>query len=798
MPARRSFFLAGLLLTTSSTLTLEMLDTRLLSVVTWYHLSFFAVSMAMFGMAAGAVHVFLGGERFRGAAAPRALARHAWLFAASIPLSNMVNLCIAIPSGKGAPTLIATFATSLVLAVPFFLSGVVVAIALTRIPGPSGLVYAVDLLGAALGGLAVLAVFELSSITSSALVVGAVAAAGAFAFSRFAAEPQARWRFVGCVALLALAAANELGGGRVGVIWAKGQYQDPRQVFHQQWTLHGQVVARHSLRGDPAYWGPGRGADQHRAEVRVLVIDGAASTSITRWDGRTESLVWVRHDVTSLPYHLRRGGDNAVIGVGGGRDILTALWGGSRSVTGIEINEAFLHLLEGPLRDYARLADDPRVSLVHDEARSYLTRSPDRFDVLQMSLIDTWAATGAGAFTLSENGLYTLEAWETFLDVLAPCGVFSVSRWYSPGRTSETSRLLALATATLLERGVERPEQHVLLAAVQNVATLLVSTCPFGAEDLGALDTASKTYGFRTVLSPAHPPDDALLASVVTARSRADIDGAISGLPYDYSPPSDDRPYFFNILRPRALGSEAFGAGDRGVIAEGNLMATLTLAILFGVACVGVLAVVIGPLARSGLPAMSGRSFALSCLYFVSIGAGFMFVQIPLMQRFSVYLGHPTYAVAVILPSMILATGLGSYWSDRLDLEGRPRWLSLLPLGIAANLLLWTLALQPLIDGTLQGGLGVRILVVSAVVSCAALPLGVCFPLGLRLVRRISEDALPWMWGVNGAASVLASVAAVVISMWAGISVTLGAATACYALLALPVVALWRAGTPER
>jgi hypothetical protein len=794
MEARRSWFLAGLFLTTLGTLTLEILDTRLLSVVTWYHLSFFAVSTAMFGMAAGAVRVYLGEQAFGGDAAPRALARYATLLALSIPVTNLVNLCIPIPAGAGTPTAVTTALTSLVLAVPFYLSGIVVAVALTRIPGPSGRVYAVDLVGAASGSLAVLALFELSSIASAAAVLGGITAAGAACFHYFAGTGRTRRQVALAASLLALAALNDLAGGPLGVIWAKGEYQDPAAIEHEYWTIHGQVTAKRSKRARPHYWGRGRGTEGYRVERIEMRIDGAAGTYMTRWDGRLESLRWVQHDVTALPFHLRKGGDNAVIGVGGGRDLLTALWSGSRSLTGIEIHAAFLDLLEGPLRDYAGLADDPRVTLVHDEARSYLTRTDERFDILQMSLIDTWAATGAGAFTLSENGLYTLEAWRTFLGTLAPGGLFSVSRWYSPETASETSRLVALATAALLASGVEEPSAHMLLASRSNVATLVVSNEPFTTADLLALDHAVASFGFRVLLAPGRPARGDLLSRIAASRSRADVEAAVADLPYDYTPPTDERPYFFNTLKPGSLVFAA-AAVEPGVVAEGNRLATITLGILWLVTLALVAAVVIGPLVRSGLPDASGASFALGLGYFALIGAGFMLVQIPLMQRFSVYLGHPTYSVAVILFSMILATGVGSFLSDRLDVESSPRWLRVVPPAIAANLLLWTLAIQPIIDATIQLGLAPRILVVVVVVGLAALPLGLCFPIGLRVVRRISDDATPWMWGVNGAAGVLASVSAVAISMWGGISTSLYLATGAYALLVIPAVALWTRGS---
>jgi hypothetical protein len=190
---------------------------------------------------------------------------------------------------------------------------------------------------------------------------------------------------------------------------------------------------------------------------------------------------------------------------------------------------------------------------------------------------------------------------------------------------------------------------------------------------------------------------------------------------------------------------------------------------------------------------MSRSSFAFAVTYFALIGAGFMFVQIPLMQRFSVYLGHPTYSVAVILFAMILAAGAGSWLSDRIPVNANPRWLVWGPLFIAGNLCFWTAAIQPLIDGTIHFGLGGRIAIVVGVVGLAAFPLGTCFPVGLRLVGAICDEAMPWMWGINGAVGVLASVTAVAISMWSGISTSLVVAAAGYALLCIPAIAIGRA-----
>lgn len=791
---RRPWFLLGLFATTLATLCLEVLDTRLLSVMAWYHLSFFAVSTAMFGMAAGALRVYLGGAAFEGDAAPRALVRHAYSMALATPLCHLGNLVIPLREGVTLATVSALLVTTLFLAVPFYLSGVVVTLALTRIPGRIGLAYAVDLAGAALGALLVMPVLEWSNLSSGVLLCAASAGFAAVCFERFAAGRWSRGLAVLSVALAAAAVVNVFPAERLRIWFPKGKAPEGRQeLLEEHWNIHSQVMLIGPPTQRPQYWGPGEGTEKYRVEGLRMVIDGNAGTNMAHWDGDPESLTWVRHDVTSLPYHLRRGGDAAVIGVGGGRDLLTALWAQSASVKGIEINKVFLDLLEGPRRDWARLADRPEVTLVHDEARSYLTRTRERYDVLQMSLIDTWAATGAGAFSLTENGLYTLEAWEVFLRVLKPEGIFSVSRWFDSENASETSRLLALATAALLERGVEDPARHLILVACKKVATLLVSPSPFSDTDLGRLRESVKLFGFQILVAPQVAPALPALGEIVASTTRANLDARVRHDLFDYSPPTDERPFFFNFLRPTGFFRAELLGGTQGVL-SGNLKATGTLLALFGISLVLVCAVILGPLLRSGFPAMSPSSFGLAVAYFASIGFGFMLVQIPYMQRFSVYLGHPTYAVVIILFSMILMTGVGSLLSDRLPAEASPRVVRVYPLAIAGFLLLVTFAIQPVIDATIRLGLFARCLVVIALVAPVSVLLGLCFPIGMRLVKRVSDDAAPWMWGVNGACGVVGAVLAVGVSIWAGIDRNLFLAAGLYAALAVVAPELRRRG----
>lgn len=776
----------GLFLVTMATLMLEVLDTRLLSVVTWYHLSFFAVSVAMLGMAAGAVLVFVAGDLFNPQRSIRVLPAAGLAFALALPICHVANLVIPFPAVRGGSVseIAALGTATLALTIPFIVSGVVITLALTRTRAPIGLLYGADLIGAAFGCLAIIWLLDWTDITSTAFASGAMAALGAWCFARYAGR-RGRLHLTVAVVLLGLAAANARADRPLGVIYPKsrGLWLDERTIDFTGWNAHSNVIVRAPQEGPPFLWGPGANAPQGPITAALAAIDGDAGTVITRWDGDPESLDWVQYDVTSLPYRIRSG-TVGVIGVGGGRDILTAIWAGNTSITGIEINEVLVRALSGRYRDFARVATHPAVTLVNDEARSYLTRSGQQFDVLQMSLIDTWAATGAGAFTLSENGLYTRQAWQVFLQSLTPTGVFSVSRWFDPGAVSETTRLLSLGVAALLDFGIEAPRRHLVLATRERVATLLVSPSPFSEADRARLEQVAGQFGFALRVTPWHSAADERFTRIADARTPAELQAATAHPHFDFEAPTDRRPFFFNMLKPGAfLQSSATAAA--GVV-SGNLRATRTLVALAGVAGVLVLGIIAWPLLAVGRPPLPMPLFGASLAYFALIGLAFMLVQIPFLQRFSVYLGHPTYTFSIILFLMILSAGLGSLWSERIDVSREGRW-RLFPPGIAALIVVETLLLQTAVDRTVGWGLPGRTFVVALFVAPLAFALGWCFPLGMRLVGRHSGQVTAWMWGVNGACGVMASIVAVMISMWLGIDTNLLIAAVMYALLAVPL-----------
>lgn len=781
----------GTFLAALSFLALEIALTRLLSVITWYNLAFFAVSTAMIGITAGSVRVYLRPDLFTAPRLLSDLANAALGYAISVPVSLLVlcQLSMLLEGGlSGAVNLlIGTAACTL----PFYFCGVVIAAALTRSGAPIGRIYAFDLSGAAAGCLLALVGMHLIDTPSFLFLCGGV---GALAATVYAGprSPLGRRAMGWTLGLLLACAINSLSPFMIRPLYSKGQMAMPSEVVVERWNSFSRVLVFKPYEVSAQYWGKSPVAPERTVRQSTMLIDGAAGTTLTEW--RTlDDLAYLEYDLTNLAYAIRPQGGACIIGVGGGRDVMSALWFGHRRIVGIDLNPTFIDLLRGPYRTAVPLADRPEVELVVDEARSYLARSREFFQVIQMSMIDTWAATGAGAYALSENGLYTLDGWHILLARLAPEGVLTVSRWYDESHLGETGRLVSLAVAALLQHGVREPAQHLVLAHIGRLATLLVSRAPFSATDIQVLETRMEALRFVPLLLPGHPSKQPLLEAMVAADSPTALRAAAADALLNYDPPTDDAPYFFNMLRiDRA--NEAWNAGAGSL--RGNVIANVTLlALLFAMGILVVGAIVLPLLRRPPGAEKTARVDFHAAGYFCLIGAGFMLVEIALIQRMSLFLGHPVYALGVLLFTLILCTGIGSGISECLPLD-RPPWVYLFPLGIAVAVIALRLAIPAVCAAMETAGLLPRIGACVALFAPLGVLLGFCYPTGMRLVQATRTAETPWYWALNGICGVFCSALAVAISIHAGIVVTLYCGTACYAALLLFLPAMRCAERP--
>lgn len=781
---------AGAFLIAFSALALEITFSRILSVVTWYHLAFFAVSTAMLGMTAGAVRVYLTPERYTEDRLGDEIGGACVRYALAVPVSLIVLCLLPLHLEKTVMSLFGFLIGTVACALPFFFSGMALSAILTKYRLPIGRLYASDLIGASLGCLFVLGGLEVFDAPSLVLLCAAAGVLASLAFRAdrlFSARGRRGLTLFAAFVLVALVNASTPYGIRPFVV--KGKVEDPGRYLLETWNSFSRVVAYRGTKDSPHYWGPSPLAPRAPVYMVRMTIDGEAGTYMRRFESR-EDVEHLAYDVPNIGYYLGRRGPACIVGVGGGRDVQSALFFGHERVIGLEVNPVFVELLEGPFRDFAGIAGKPGVELIVDDARNWLTRCGERFAVIQMSLIDTWASTGAGAFSLSENALYTVEAWKLFLDRLAGNGVFSVSRWHNPGQLSETGRVLGLAVAALLKQGAEDPSRHIAFITTEYMGTLLISRRPFSEQDVAQMEQVCADLHYEAAHLPGKPPADDVLRGIVLARNEGQLAEATKGHALNYTPPTDENPYFFNMLKLTRLGSVS-----GSTVLRGNLIATLTLLVLLGSLAVLTVVTIAAPLALrqrvTGMGVPATPAFWAGAAYFCLIGAAFMFLEIGLIQKLAVFLGHPTYALGVLLFGLIASTGVGSLLNDRLPLARRP-WMFVYPLVTVAAIGVTRFVLARLLVTMAAATIAQRVGATVAVIFPLGILMGQFFPTGMRIARESLGSETPWYWALNGICGVLCSALAVFLSIYSGISTNFAVAAVCYAAVIVCLIGMKR------
>lgn len=718
-------------------LALQVAFTRVLSVVAEFHMVFFVVSTAMLGVGLPGAVLIVKPPTER--TAPRALL----VAAVAIPLAVVLLL------RYGRPNLHETLPLAIAcLLGPFLSLGTAAAALLMLAEGPAfRRVYAADLAGGALGALGILPLMDW--VPTPTLVPALAIPAAALAFHL---GTKTERRIAGAISAAAVAL---IAWGRPLEVHVTKNY-DERQIgsrrLAEKWssTIRLTVFDRvFFMQGNNAFtWGPGSKAPPVTSTEWWIEQDGGAGTPVMRFDGDLGKLGILDYDVTSVGYQIRPAQTALIVGPGGGRDILTALRQGVAKVRAVEVNRGMVELMKGEMREYSGgIYTHPRVDVQNAEARSYIAQRDEKFDVLQISLIDSFAATAAGAHALSEGYLYTVDSVRTYIDRLAPRGILAISRWHF-----ESMRLLGTVSAAAKAAGWEGVEDHIVSETARGVITALVSPTPFTAEERARIKVLEDLRGWEPVHPVAGSPASACVAS--------------AGRQCFFQPATDDRPFF--LMYEKAFTPVFF---DGTGVARTRQVALVSL--------VGLLLSIFLPLLRD-----RGRSARVvaSGFYYAVIGIAFMLVEVGLTHRFIEYVGHPTTSAAVVLTGLLVGAGVGSYV---LPASRSRAWLVGTSLVIAVTILIapfifsHTRSLGPTLRGVIAG-------LMSAGIS---FQLGAWFPGGLL---RFGEERKAWFWLVNGTASVVGGITALGIALDFGFTVLFFSAAGAYGLAAI----LLRLGSP--
>ncbi|WP_342725157.1 hypothetical protein AAFG07_40625 [Bradyrhizobium sp. B097] len=777
MPGR---YYPAIFVLASATLAYQILITRFFSVMVHYHFAFGAIALAMFGLTRGAMKVYEDSARYTPERVAPEFARHAARFA----ISGVVVMCAFLYAPLVVPDAYAMSALAVValaFTIPFAEGGICITLLLTRLPNVGGWLYAADLVGAAVGCLGIIFVLLVIDPVSATLWIGACAAAvGWFVVRHGEGRSDVRLSRNSALGLAALAAVHTAlavtGSSHLGVIWAKGTQQTG--TLFERWNTYSRIRVTDLGLTIPFGWSFSRTPDT-RIEQLYLDIDADAATPITRFSGDLTKVSYLKDDVINAPYLVQqRPGDVAVVGVGGGRDILSGLYFGAQRIHGIEINPAIFEVLTDKFADYSgHLHRQPGVSLVNAEARSYINHSPDRYDLIQISLIDTWAATAAGGLTLTENRLYTVEAWDDFFRALKSGGMLSVSRWYEPTvYRGEFYRLIAIAAEALQHQGVPMTElsQHVIAANVGSIVTVMTRPEAFTAAQWRGARDRLEAQGFKLLLGPDIAYDNVTSALLSGKADQSFLDS----LPVNIAASTDDKPFFFYTARLADLflknGFEAQNNAALGII-KWVLVFQLGICIFY----IGI------PFARL-MRRMPVATLVPPVAYFAAIGMGFMLIEISQMQRLMVFLGHPVYGLSVVLFTILLFGGIGSATVGAAP--SRPAMLIARLVALGATLVAAGLLTPAVTAWARSAPTDIRILASVALLAPPAFCMGMMFPLGLGIWRR-HDGLLPFFWSTNGITSMLASVLGMALSIQFGITTTFALGVCCYVVCAIMIVA---------
>ncbi|MHC5066619.1 MAG: hypothetical protein ACYTG5_21895, partial [Planctomycetota bacterium] len=723
----------------------------------------------------------------------RRLTSYCLLLTLSIPFcyGAMIRVRFApLQMGEDPSNVLGLLLIYLLIAGPFFCAGLIICDAIQSARERVGSLYFFDLLGAGLGAIAVVLCMETLTVPGAIIALSVVSALSALLFA-LPDMPGPRALFKGLLALglcwlLAMEALPRAREGKLDPPLAPSKeladlLAIPLKLEHSLWNPLARIDVSEAVPGRPTMGGAAPPNTPLR-NIHSVFQDGSAPTFFIESKDPLVDMRFLR-DFSAASGHVileARGTQNVeevAIGVGGGIDLLIALQYGVKQVTGVEINASTLKLLKEDFLEFSGgLAARSDVELVNAEGRHFARSSGRQFDLIQMSGVDTYTALSSGAYSLSETYLYTREGVDEFLDALRPGGVLSYSRIVFPNEPRESLRLAATALEALEGRGIENAESHIFILRGQSTAlwaSILVSPTPLESGVLTALREFAARNEYIVVFDPEEPrknPFDDLLRTTPEQRP-----GFYANYPYQVRPSTDDEPFFFNFFKWKSLLEigEYGGHAYSSKYPVGHLC--LVLSLLQTVLLGGLF--ILRPLRSLPRVGMGGSTLA-AFLFFAALGMGFIVVEIVLLQRYVLFLGHPTISLSTVLPTMLISAGLGSLTVRAgTDVHSRLRGLALwIPLAIVFAWLSSTYFLNALI----AAGMGLRIAIAVLLLFPVGFVLGMAFPCGIRIISRDRPELVPWAWGINSFLTVFGSTAAVLLAMEFGFTSVMLAALPIY------------------
>lgn len=803
-------FYLSLAVISAGLLAYEVLLVRLFAIVQWHHFAFMAISIALLGFGISGALLSL----FQKWLLPRFAATFV-VCAATFAISAVASFLLAqhLPFNAleviwdPSELLYLTLMYGL-LAIPFTSGATCIGLGFLRYRDQIGYVYFWNLLGSGAGALGVMITLSLFSPIDNLLLTAALGLAAAALPAMGESTQRLRLGTAGLVTLAAIAwilipdAWLALRISEYKGLSAALRVKDAKLIREYSGPL-GLVSALESP-AVPFRHLPGLSLQAPSLPPRQIgvFIDGGSLAAINAYDGRRESLSYLNYTTDALAYALVNRPAVLVLGAGGGRSVLQGIYHQASHIDAVELNPDIIRLMA---KDYAafagRIFSRADVSLHTAEARSFVATTLRQWDLIQIPLLDAPGAAAGGVHGLSESYIYTVEAFELYFRRLRPGGWLSITRWLKiPPR--DTLKLVLTAVEALERQGVESPGARLAIIRGINTVTLLIKQGDITGSDIAAIKGFARDRSFDVAYYPLMAREEAnqfniLSAPYLFAGTMALIGAEratfIERYKFDIAPATDNRPYFFDFFKWRTL-PELFTLrklGGAALLEWGELIlfATLIQATLLS------LLLILGPLWLGSWSAVGGDSTWRICAYFFALGLAFLFIEIAFIQKFILFLGHPLYAVAVVLTGFLVFAGLGSGSSAHLARwfqarRTQSRFFRLISeidfavTGICGIALIYLLSLPTVFELLIHIDEIGRVTLSILLIAPLAFFMGLPFPLGLTRVSETNREFVPWAWGLNGCASVVSAILATILAMHFGFSVVVLLAVGLYILAA--------------
>lgn len=780
--------LVVLFLLSFTVLMLEICLTRIFSVLSWHHFAYLIISLALLGFGAAGSYISVSKNVPEEKNTDTPLAKFASLFAltliAAIFLLTKIRFYPTdIITRNDYSNAISLLILYILMGIPFFFAGVCICRLVALAGDKVNLFYFADLAGAGSGALMSLFVINYIGAVGGIFLGASLAALSALILAFEATRLQ---RFLHVSTILGAFAFSMLAvfTDFLPLYYppSKDLFRDEHKIVYSKWHITGKIDITSPESAYVSFGGAlSRRYRDNPPVVRGIYQDGAAPTGIMAMSDRPETSSILGEYLQGIPYVVQPAQKVLVIGVGGGIDALIALYSGSSDVLGVDLNPIIVNAVERKYRDECTsLWLDDRFRIIVSEGRHFLSRNTEKFDVIQLSGVDTYTALSSGAYALAENFLYTTEAMAAYWAHLTEYGILSFSRWlFEPPR--ESLRLVTTQLHMLDTLGIEDPPSHFVVVAGPAYynrppwAEVLLKRTSFTKDQIGEIQQWATERQFDVLYDPFTKRSNAF--DGIIRANQADRVKMIADYRFNISPTTDDDPFFFQFYRWKSV-LEMTGARDGLADSKGGYSMTriplgfIILAFsLFQMMLLSIIFIIAPLCVHRRLHISRPGRFGVF-LYFAALGLAFISIEIALLQKYSVFVGGPVYSMAVTLASMLFFSGLGSFIARNFKVSlGRSLVIILVLVVVLVFVQLWIHNL--IVDRLLFLNHPVRCLVTILAIAPLALVMGMPFPTGLRIIQRTDPAARPWAWAVNSFATVIGSIVCVLLSIHFGFTVTI-------------------------